>query len=250
MLKISMEIMQTKLDWLDPELRGDLVKSNEMQKETKSKKRVLYTDEEKLEVSEEAQKFFLYCDEDLDILKNKAAKYGRDLDPVAIDGDCLLHAFRKQCLINLNWSIEENRHTLAYYMAKLPEQFILYANPYILNQSYESYVMNFWHGYSYGDELIAGVWGHIWNLKVTILSPTTPDLKCFHKEEEFPDIVLCHNGRPGLDGHYFATSKFKDFYGVYGVYVVLQVIKNSFTVLTSANNLFDVVNTVKHCIMM
>ena len=36
-------------------------------------------------------------------------------------------------------------------------------------------------GNSYGDELIASVWGHIWNLKVTIVSPNTPDLKCFHK---------------------------------------------------------------------
>ena len=136
---------------------GPLVKSDENQKETKRNKCVFYTEEEKEEISEEAQQYFLSCDDDLEILKNKAAKYSQDLDPVPIDGDCLLHAFRKQCMINPNWSIEENRHTLAFYMAKLPEQFVLYANPYIMDQSYESYIMNFWHGFSYSDELIAAV---------------------------------------------------------------------------------------------
>ena len=28
-----------------------------------------------------------------------------------------------------------------------------------------------------------------------------------HKDNDFPDIVLVHNGRPEPDGHYFATSK-------------------------------------------
>ena len=228
MLKVSKEILNTKLDWLDPELRGDLVKSKENQKETKTKKRVLYTDEEKEEISEEAQSYFLYSDEDLEILKTKAAKYRRHLDPVPIDGNCLLHAFRKQCLINPNWSLEENRHTLAYYMAKMPEQFVLYADPYIMEQSYESYILNFWHGFSYADELIASVWGHIWNLKVTILSPTTLDLKCFHKDEEFPDVVLCHNGRPGKDGHFFSTSKLLECF--YVVYIVIQAFSQCLTV--------------------
>ena len=184
MLRVSREVLKTKLDFLDPYMRRPLIKSTEIDDDPE-KVRILYTDEEKEEISEEAQQFFLSCDEDLEILKDKAANYGRDLDPVPIDGDCLLHAIRKQCAINRKWTIKENRETLAFYLAKLPEQFILYAHPYIAEQSYESYLLNFWHGYSYGDELIAGVWGHIWNLKITILSPDTPDLRCFHTDKNF-----------------------------------------------------------------
>ena len=118
-----------------------------------------------------------------------------------------MHAIRKQGDINRKWTIKENRETLAFYLAKLPEQFILYAHPYISEQSYESYLLNFWHGFSYCDELVARVWGHIWNLKITVISPDTPDLRCFHGDKDFPDIVICHNGCPGVDGHFFATSE-------------------------------------------
>ena len=207
MLKMLMEILETKLEFLDPYMRGPLIRSTEIQEDDEDCVRILYTDEEKEDLSEEAQEYFLYCEEDLNILKDKVAKYGRDLDPVPIDGDCLLHAIRKQCKINRHWTVKENRETLAFYLAKLPEQFILHATPYLNGQSYESYLLNFWHGYSYGDELIASVWGHIWNLKITIVTPDYPDLKCFHNDEEFPDVVICHNGRGGLDGHYFATSE-------------------------------------------
>ena len=207
MLRVKEDVLNSKIAWLDPYMRGEFKQSGEIDRTKKIKKKDLYTDEEKQELSEEAMSFYLESDEDLEILKNKAAKYGRDLLAVPIDGDCLLHAFRSQCDINPRWTILENRGTVAYYLAKLPEQFILYANPYILDQSFESYIRNFFHGYSYGDELIAGSWGHIWNLKTTIISPHTPDLKCFHKDDNFPDIVLVHNGRADPEGHYFATSK-------------------------------------------
>ena len=220
-------------------MRGEFKKNDECQRNSK-KKRILYTDEEKQEICEEARSFFLCCDQDLVTLKQKAAKYGRELLAVPIDGDCLLHAFRKQCDVNPMWTLMDNRGLLAYYLAKMPEQFILYANPYILNQSYESYILNFFYGYSYGDELIAAVWGHIWNLRVTMISPHTLDLKCFHKEEDFPDVVIVHNGRPGLDGHFFATSK---YFMVF--YVISSQCFASFTAFTS----YYIVFLIHHCKM-
>ena len=66
-------------------------------------------------------------------------------------------------------------------------------------------VLNFYRGYSQGDELIAGVWGHVWNIKITIVSPETPDLKIFHDDNDFPDVVIVHNGRAAPEGHYFST---------------------------------------------
>ena len=68
-------MLQTKLDFLDPYMRGPLIKSKEIDDDPE-KVRVLYIDEEKEEISEEVREFFLSCDEDLEILKDKAAKYG------------------------------------------------------------------------------------------------------------------------------------------------------------------------------
>ena len=159
-----------------------------------------------MEISEEAQAFFLASDDDLETLKTKAAKYGRDLKAVPIDRDCLLHAIHDQTHINPNWTIQENRQTIGFYLAKLPEQFYMFVGGYCTDQSYESYVRNFFNGHSYGDEVIAGVWGHIWNMKIIIISPYYEDLKVFHNDDENPDIVIVHNGRADTDEHYFSTS--------------------------------------------
>ena len=188
-------------------MRGDFVQSDEIQDRHLKKKpaKILYDEDEIKTISEEAQNHYLFSDEDLEILKTKVAKYGCELKAVPIDGDCLLHAIQDQCAINPQWTIMENRQMVAFYLAKLPEQFYLYSKPYCLDQSFESYVLNFYRGYSQGDELIAGVWGHVWNMKITIVSPETLDLKIFHDDNDFPDIVIVHNRRAAPEGHYFST---------------------------------------------
>ena len=208
MMRMKEDVLNTKIEWFDPHMRGEFIISNEIpDRDLKKKmKRTLYTDEEIAEISEEARSYFLSSNLDLEILKTKVAKYGRDLNPVPIDGDCLLHTIQDQTEINPNWTIMENRQTLAFYIAKMPEQFYMHSIPYCTDQSFESYIRNFFHGYSYGDELVAGVWGHIWNMKVTIITPTYEDLPLFHKDLDFPDVVIVHNGRGDPDGHYFSTK--------------------------------------------
>ena len=156
-------------------------------------------------ISEEVHSHYLFLDNDLEILKTKVAQYGHELKAVPIDGDCLLHIICDQCGINPKWTIIENRQTIAFYLAKLPKQFFLYSKLYCLDQSFKSFVLNFHRGYSQGDELIASVWGHVWNMKITIVSPETPDLKIFHEDDDFPDVVIIHNGRAAPDRHYFST---------------------------------------------
>ena len=204
MMRVLQDVLQTKIDFFDPKMRGEWIPSSE--EAHVKKKRVLYTDEEKEGLSAEAQAYFLNSDDDLELLKTKASKYGRDLKPTPIDGDCLLHAVHDQTQINPNWNISENRQTLGFYLAKLPEQFFMFAEAYCTDQSYESYVRNFFNGHSYGDELIAGVWRHIWNMKIMILSPYYDDLKVFHNDDDNPDVVIVHNGRADEDGHYFSTK--------------------------------------------
>ena len=207
MMRISEEVLYTKINWFDPYMRGEFIESDEIQDRhlKKKPKKVLYTEDEIKTISSEARNHYLFSDEHLEILKTKVARYGRDLKAIPIDGDCLLHTIRDQCAINPNWTIMENRQTIAFYLAKLPEQFYMYAELYCHEQSFESYVLNFFRGFSHGDEVIAGVWGHVWNMKITIVSPENPDLKIFHDDDDFPDVVICHNGRAEPEGHYFST---------------------------------------------
>ena len=138
MFKMSEEVLDTKIHFFDPYMCGEFIQAQEItDRHLKRKpKKVLYTEEEKLEISSEARNLYLYSDDDLEILKTKVARYGRDLKAVPIDGDCLLHAIRDQTEINPLWGILENRQTLAFYLAKLPEQFYMYAEPYCEGQSY------------------------------------------------------------------------------------------------------------------
>ena len=48
-------------------------------------------------ISEEAQKCYMWSNEDYEEVCDKLAKYGRILDPVPIDGQCMLTAPMKQC---------------------------------------------------------------------------------------------------------------------------------------------------------
>ena len=57
MLRVSKAVLDTKIEWFDPYMRGDLIPSEEVQRNTKNK-RILYTNEEKQEISEEAQSYF------------------------------------------------------------------------------------------------------------------------------------------------------------------------------------------------
>ena len=168
-MRISEDVLYTKIKWFDPYMWGDSVQSDKIQDRHLKKKpvKILYDEDEIKTLSEEAQSHYLFSDEDLEILRTKVAKYGCELKAVHIDGDSLLHAIQDQCAVNPHYgSIMKNRQMIAFYLAKLPEQFYLYAQLYCLDQSFESYVLNFYRGYSNGDELIAGVWGHVWNLKM------------------------------------------------------------------------------------
>ena len=79
MMRMKEDVLNTKIEWFDPHMRGEFIISNEIpDRDLKKKmKRILYTDEEKAEISEEARSYFLSSNEDLEILKTKVAKYGR-----------------------------------------------------------------------------------------------------------------------------------------------------------------------------
>ena len=89
MMRISEAVLEMKICWFDPHMKGEFIQSDEItDRHLKKKlKRILYTNAEKEEISEEAQKFFLSSSDDLETLKTKVAKYSRELNTVPIDGN-------------------------------------------------------------------------------------------------------------------------------------------------------------------
>ena len=195
-------------------MKGEFIPSTDNDQRDKNWQKNLYTKEEKKKLREEVQKCYFASNEDYDAVLVKLAKYGREPDPVKIDGHCMFTAPMKQCSLNRNWTVEDMRHQIAYFMSKMPEQFYQYSLAYLHGQSFQSYILNIWAGLCYGDELCLGCLAHMWNLKITVISPHLPDIKIFHQEED-PDIILVHNGRDDLEGHYSSTSKYPLFFYFY-----------------------------------
>ena len=211
MLKLTKAVLDAKIAWLDDCMKGEFIPSNDNDERDKNWQKNLYTKEEKKMISEEAQKCYMWSNEDYEEVCDKLAKYGRIQDPVPIDGHCMFTAPMKQCKLNPNFKVEDMRHQISYFLSKLPEQFYQYSLPYLEDQSFESYILNMWSEFSYGDVLCLGVLGYMWNLKITVVSPNMPDLQIFHKDEEDPDLVLVRNSKEGLEGHYSSTSKYISF---------------------------------------
>ena len=76
-------------------------------------------------------------------------------------------------------------------------------------ESYESYVVNVFHAKVWGDDLIAGTFGDMWNLAVSVVSPVAKKpFHLFHNKTD-PDVVLVCNGgnylTAGGSTHYSGT---------------------------------------------
>ena len=94
------------------------------------------------------------------------------------------------------------RHPSKYY--KYVEEDLLYTG-----ESYESFVYNVFHCNVWGDDLIAAVFGDMWNIGISIVSPTAKKpFHLFHNKVQ-PDVVLVCNGgnymRLGGATHFCAT---------------------------------------------
>ena len=84
-----------------------------------------------------------------------------------------------------------------------------------------TYIILMWKGLIWGDQFMASVVGHMWNISISICLPgSTELLHLFHKHQN-PDIVIVGNGW-GLDDprsakqdnpractHFVATSEYK-----------------------------------------
>ena len=99
----------------------------------------------------------------------------------------------------------------AMYMLRHPSRYYKYVEEDLLytGESYESSVYNVFHCNVWGDDLIAAVFGDMWNIAISIVSPTAKKpFHLFHNKSQ-PDVVLVCNGgsymTAGGATHYCAT---------------------------------------------
>ena len=80
------------------------------------------------------------------------------------------------------------------------------------DESYESYCYNVFHSHCWGDDLIAAAFRDMWNVSISIVSPSFKyAIDLWHNAEE-PDIMLIVNGGSYLAEHkkmtHFSTTRF------------------------------------------
>ena len=65
-------------------------------------------------------------------------------------------------------------HQAAMYMLRHPSRYYRFMEEDLLftGESYESFVYNVFHCNVWGDDLIAAVFGDMWNIAISIVSPT------------------------------------------------------------------------------
>ena len=113
--------------------------------------------------------------------------------------DCLLEAIFEQVhSIRNQTNPAMLRRQAALYMIKRPDIFYRKVMQTLLddNESYQSYVINIFKGIRWGEPVIAAALSHMWNIPITIVTPTKHRVvKLFHKSEE-AQIVIIANGYP------------------------------------------------------
>ena len=87
-------------------------------------------------------------------------------------------------------------HQIALQMLRHPTHYYKYLEHELVEtgESYESYCCNVYQGNVWGDDLLASVVGDMWNIAITIISPSC--LKPFHlfHDKPEPDVVIVANG--------------------------------------------------------
>ena len=201
--KIRFSALTTKLKYLPETCRGatkDLDEVHPLKDKINPKK--LFCAKSK--VSAQGQLMYMRDPKAEKTVMKKIDEFGRKVQPVDLNGECAFAAFLKQIAHLDRYKPEDLRHQTAYYMAKYPEVFEPHFSNWFQDESMESFIINMFNGRRYGDVCAFGVIGVMWNIKITIIHPDLENIKIFHNSYD-PDVVLVHNGRDGLEGHYSAT---------------------------------------------
>ena len=193
---------------MDEQYQGPYIEREEVLIKDKNWRRKLYTKEEQSRICEEARELYLESDIQYEEILTQLAEFGRKPHKVILDGDCLFRAVMCQLKTSPQWTPMMFRKMTAYFMVKHWDIIAPLVVPFLDEKdNFESYVRNIFLGKTYGDAGVLATIGFMYNIKITVISPGKPPLKIYHTDEENNEIILIHNGREDLEGHYSGTSK-------------------------------------------
>ena len=113
------------------------------------------------------------------------------------DGLCLVRAILSQVVHHREmYPPDMCMRQIALQLVREPYKYYKYVEQKLLEtgESYDSYCYNIFHNQAWGDDLIAGVLGDMWNLAISIVTPVSLNpLHLFHMKKE-PDVVIVANG--------------------------------------------------------
>ena len=119
-----------------------------------------------------------------------------------LSGYSALDALLNEITPHENYTVDMFRRQLAYYAAQHWNELSHLILPLILTgECYESYLRNMFQGLNFSGPIEILICGHMWNMKISIISAYLPTCHILHSDDE-PDALLIHNGRDGLDSHF------------------------------------------------
>lgn len=208
-LNVEPDFFDGVLQSLRPKYKGPYVSFGE-----ESVQITRYSKEEKEILKPETRKLYLKSNEEFTNVQNKLDKLNRKIVSIKADGDCLFEAILKQVHHPPDYTARMLRKQVAFYIAKNVEVFKEYVEPICItksmdenvNQCFESYVENVYRGTIWGDNIIAGAIGRMWNVSISIVSHAFDKVLHLYHNNDRPSIVLVANG--GFLGSERPTSHF------------------------------------------
>ena len=113
------------------------------------------------------------------------------------DGLCMAQAILMQIVHHPhNYTPKMAMRQVALYMLPHPYKYFKYVEQELLRsgESYESYCYNVFNKNVWGDDFIAAVFGDMWNVAITIVTPITRKPMALFHNKEIPDVVIVANG--------------------------------------------------------
>ena len=111
---------------------------------------------------------------------------------------------RNQIHVSEGYGLDCLRKQIAYHAACRWDVLAPIIEPLITTgDSYESFLRNIFHGTLYGGVAELIICSHMWNVKISVISPESGLLNIFHNAEA--DIVLVHNAMDGLESQFSST---------------------------------------------
>ena len=95
-----------------------------------------------------------------------------------------------------NYTAEMAMHQAALYMLRHPYKYFKCVEQELLwsSESYESYCYNVFNKNVWGDDFIAAVFGDMWNVAISIITPISrKPIALFHNKDN-ADVVIVANG--------------------------------------------------------